>query len=145
MRRALVLQGEIMRTFIILLVLLSIGGCATKDEKIKSQEFDYSKSDSDLITALVARGSDVNKVHLVSFIIDCSTEQQVNNIIADAVQKGFEDDYASYSEKNKVWSASLNKFLKLNLDEIAANRAKLIPLMPVKGCTPIGWGASVVM
>ena len=134
-----------MRKFIVLLVLLSIGGCVTKDENIKSKEFDYLKSDSDLIAALVERGSDVNKEHLVSYIIDCSTEQQVNNIITDAVQKGFEDDYASYSEKNKVWSTSLSKSLKLNLDEIAANRAKLIPLMPVKGCKPIGWGASVVM
>ncbi len=59
------------------------------------------KSDCDLIAALVERGFDVNKEHLVSYIIDCSTEQQVNNIITDAVQKGFEDDYASYSEKTK--------------------------------------------
>lgn len=47
--------------------------------------------------------------------------------------------------KKKIWSTSLSKSLKLNLDEIAANRAKLTPLLPIKGCKPIGWGASVVM
>jgi len=124
------------RKFTILLFIFLVCGCATKVK-------DYSEADSGLIAALVSRGSDVNKEHLVSFIIDCSSEQQVSNIVSGAVQVGFEDDYISYSEKRKIWSTSLIKPLKLNLEQISINRAKLTPLMPVSGCKPIGWGASV--
>lgn len=124
--------------------LLFVIGCATKNESVKPQAFDYLKADRDLIAALVERGSDVNKEHLVSYIIDCASKQQVTNILSRATKQGFEDDYVSYSEKNKVWSTSLSKSLKLNINDISLYRSKLIPLMPAKGCKPIGWGASVV-
>ena len=141
-----ILQGRFMSKFILsVFSLLFVTGCATKIESVKPQAFDYLKADRNLIAALVERGSDVNKEHLVSYIIDCSTEQQVTNILTSATKQGFEDDYVSYSEKNEVWSTSLSKSLKLNLNEISLNRSKLIPLMPAKGCKPIGWGASVVM
>jgi regulator of RNase E activity RraB len=124
------------RKFTIFLFIFLVGGCATKVK-------DYSDNDSDLISALVNRGSDVNKEHLVSFIIDCSSKKQVSDIVSGAVQIGFEDDYISYSEKRKVWSTSLIKSLKLNLEQITTNRAQLTLLMPSNGCNPIGWGASV--
>jgi len=136
----------LMNKFIIsVLSLVFVFDCVAKDESVKPQAFDYKQADRDLITTLVESGSDVNKEHFVSYIIDCSTEQQVTNIITSAIKQGFEDDYVSYSEKNKVLSTSLSKSLKLNLNEIALNRGKLIPLMPAKGCKPIGWGASVVI
>jgi len=131
-----VIQGKFVRKFTILLFILLVGGCTTKVK-------DFSEADGGLIAALVSRGSDVNKEHLVSFMIDCSSKQQVSNIISGAVQLGFEDDYISYSEKRKVWSTSLIKSLKLNLEQISINRAKLTPLMPASGCNSIGWGASV--
>ncbi|MBU2299040.1 MAG: ribonuclease E inhibitor RraB [Gammaproteobacteria bacterium] len=133
------------KSILLVLSLLFFVGCATKNEISKPQAFDYLNADRDLIAALVQRGSDVNKEHFVSYIIDCSNEQQVTNILANATKQGFEEDYVSYSEKNRVWSTSLSKSLKLNLNEISLNRNKLIPLMPAKGCKPIGWGASVVM
>jgi hypothetical protein len=122
--------------FIILLCVFLAGGCATKVD-------DFSKLDQDLITLLVKKGANINKEHLVSFLIDCSTKQQVSHIMTDAMQYGFEDDYLSYSNKRQVWSTSLTKYIKLDLSEITVNRAKLTPLMPSKGCQPIFWGASV--
>ena len=141
-----ILHGVFMRKLKVLILSLSFfAGCAISNENQNSQEIDYSEADLDLIAALVERGSDANKEHLVSYTVDCSTEAQVKGILAGAIKQGFEDDYVSYSEKNKVWSTSLTRYLKLNLSEISSNRAKIIPLMPAQGCKSLGWGASVVM
>ncbi len=123
--------------------VLLLGGCSTKDIESRSVKIDYERHDRALIDELVARGADVNKEHYVSYIIDCSAEIQVSQVLSAGVKIGFEDDYPSYSEKRNTWSATLSKSMKLNLDEIAANRNLLFPVLPIQGCQPIVWGAAV--
>jgi len=129
-----------MRKFITLsFISILIVGCTTKPK-----EFDYSKADFGLIDALVLRGSDVNKEHWVSYTIDCKTEQQVNEVLAKAISLGFEDEYVSYSQKRNSWSSTVSKSMKLNVNDIALNRALLLPFTPQGSCYPLAFGASVV-
>ena len=134
-----------MRKLSVLFSLLLIGSCEAGNDSATTQEFDYSKTDSELISTMVKMGSDVSKEHQITYLIYCSTEQQVKKILAGAIQQGFEDDYVSYSDKDKMWSTSLIKNLKLNLNEISSNRAMLTPLIPPNGCKPIRWGSIVEM
>jgi len=131
------------RILLFTLVLLSVWGCATKKVEPEKQLFNYEISDQSLIELLIKQGSNANKEHWVSFMVDCETEEQVSEIISKAKLAGFEDDYISYSEKRKVWSSSLSAPLKLDLVEISVSRAKLMPLIPIKSCGAVGWGATV--
>ena len=133
------------RIILFTLVLLSVWGCATKKVKPEPPLFNYAANDQSLIELLVKQGSNANKHHWVSFIVDCETEKQVSEIISKAKLIGFDDDYISYSEKRKLWSSSLSVQMKLNIIEISASRAKLMPLIPTKTCGGVGWGATVVM
>jgi len=126
-----------------LLSLFFIGACTTKAPQ-KVAKFDYAARDSALIAELVQHGSDANKEHQIAYLIDCETEPQVTAVASEAVRLGFEDDYVSYSDKRQVWTTSLIKSMKLNLEEISQGRELILPLMPPQGCRPIGWGASVV-
>jgi hypothetical protein len=125
------------------LVFLSALGCAVKEVKDESRLFNYAKNDQGLIELLIKQGSNANKEHWVSFMVDCKTEKQVSEIISKAKLVGFDDDYISYSEKRKLWSSSLSASMKLNLNEISTYRAKLMPLIPTNSCSGVGWGASV--
>ncbi|TWX45635.1 ribonuclease E inhibitor RraB [Colwellia hornerae] len=139
-----ILQGTFVRRIILFtIVLLSVSGCATKKVEPEKQLFNYAESDQSLIELLIKQGSNANKKHWVSFMVDCETEEQVSVIISKAKLVGFDDDYISYSEKRKLWSSSLSAPMKLNLVEVSANRAKLMPLIPIKSCSGVGWGAAV--
>ncbi|NQZ23659.1 MAG: ribonuclease E inhibitor RraB [Colwellia sp.] len=131
------------RILLFTLVLLSVWSCATKKVDPEKQLFNYAKSDQSLIELLIKQGSNANKEHWVSFMVDCKTEKQVSEIISKAKLVGFDDDYISYSDKRKLWSSSLSAPMKLNLVEISASRAKLMPLISIKSCGGVGWGASV--
>jgi hypothetical protein len=127
------------------LVLISFWGCATKEIIHESSLLNYPEVDQSLIELLVQQGSNANKVHWVSFMVDCKTEQQVAEIILKAKIVGFEDDYISYSKESKLWSSSLSVPIKLNLSEVSKYRGKLMPLIPSNSCGTVGWGASVEM
>jgi len=128
-----------------ILTLLFLMGCTAKKIQSVPLLFNYSDTDQSLIELLIEQGSDANKVHRVSFLVDCKTEKQVADIISKAKIVGFDDDYISYSEQSKYWSSSLSAAIKLNLNEISAFRAKLMPLIPSDSCGAVGWGASVEM
>ncbi|MBA6252461.1 ribonuclease E inhibitor RraB [Colwellia sp. MB3u-55] len=94
---------------------------------------------------LIQKGSNAKKVHWVSFMVDCKSQQQVAEIISRAKIVCFDDDYIFYSEKRQLCSSSLSAYMKLNLSEISSFRAKLMPLIPSNSCGTVGWGASVEM
>ena len=132
------------KVLIFSLLLLLILSCSTKKIKVEPQLFNYTKSDQGLIDLLVTQGSNTNKEHWVSFMVDCKTEDQLSEIISKAKLVGFEDDYISYSEENKLWSSPLSVSIKLNLGEITKYRTLLMPLIPDEVCNGVGWGAGVV-
>jgi hypothetical protein len=141
-----ILQGKFVRKITLLtLVLISICGCATKQINLEPSPFNYLEADQSLIELLIQKGSNAKKVHWVSFMVDCKSQQQVAEIISRAKIVGFDDDYIFYSEKRKLWSSSLSAYMKLNLSEISSFRAKLMPLIPSNSCETVGWGASVEM
>ncbi len=131
------------RILLFTLMLLSVCGCATNKAEPAKQLFNYAETDQNLIKLLIKKGSNPKKEHWVSFMLDCKTEKQVSEVISKAKLVGFDDDYISYSENRKVWSSSLSAPMKLNLVEVSSSRAKLMPLIPIKGCDPVGWGATV--
>ncbi|MEP7704814.1 ribonuclease E inhibitor RraB [Paraglaciecola sp. 25GB23A] len=140
-----ILQGRfVFRILLFILALLLVMSCATKQVETESSLFSYIENDQSLIELLIQQGSNANKQHWVSFMVDCKTEAQVVEIIEKAKVVGFEDGYISYSAKRKLWSSSLSAPMKLNLIEISAYRAKLMPLIPTNTCDGVGWGASVV-
>jgi hypothetical protein len=130
-----------------LILLLSACASTSTDSMVKAepekQSINYAETDQSLIKSLVMEGSNPKKEHWVSFIIDCRTEKLVSDVISKAKLVGFDDDYISYSEKRKVWSSSLSSPMNLNLAEVSASRAKLMPLIPIKGCEPVFWGTTM--
>lgn len=140
-----IFQGKFVRKILVFSILpLLILSCTTTNKSVESPAFDYAKSDQGLIDLLIRQGSNPNKEHWVSFIIDCRTEEQVSKIISKAKLVGFEDDYISFSKENKHWSSSLSASMKLSLSDISGYRDKLMPLIPANLCKKVGWGASVV-
>nr|WP_277601513.1 ribonuclease E inhibitor RraB [Thalassotalea sp. G2M2-11] len=105
---------------------------------------DHSQTDKALIQALVNRGTDANKIHWVSFLIDCKDKGLVTSIADKADSLGYEADYVSYSKQRMSWSTTVSKEMKLNAAEIARHRAQLSPFVPSGACYPIGFGAAVV-
>lgn len=131
------------KTLLFTFVLILIWGCSTKNQKSDSQLFNYIKDDQSLVELLIEQGSNANKEHWVSFMVDCKTEKLVTEIISNAKLVGFDDDYISYSDKTKLWSSSLSVLMKLNIAEVTFHRNKLMPLIPEQLCQRVGWGASV--
>jgi len=127
----------------IILLLLLLSACTHNNKATLNEPIDYKKTDLGLIQLLKSNGSNVNKEHWVSYFVDCTTEQEVNDIILKAKALGFDDDYVSYSENKKTWSGTLSKSIPLNTQQLSKNRALLIPLFKNKSCHPILWGASV--
>lgn len=133
-----------MRKLLILLFPSLILGCAGNNQKAISSSFNYMKGDDGLINLLVQNGSNPNKVHSIDFIIECKSEQVVSDIVSEATQLGFEEDYINYSDKNGYWSTTLTTEVKLNLVDVSAQRNKLMPFIPNTSCKKVSWGASVV-
>lgn len=100
-------------------------------------------ADQSLIDHMVRVGTNPDKTHYVSYIIDCQSESLINEFIAKAEKLGYEDGYASFSESTELWSTSYSQEMKLNVSELAKHRAPLTKLLPPKGCEPISWGATV--
>lgn len=126
------------------LVFLSICSCATKEVQPTSSLIKYAEDDQRFIDFLIKNGSDPSKEHWVTFLVNCNTEKQISEILSKAKMEGFDDGYISYAETPKLWSSSLSATMKLNLNEVSASRAKLMPLIPMNSCDRVGWGAAVV-
>ncbi|MBU2918322.1 ribonuclease E inhibitor RraB [Psychrosphaera sp. F3M07] len=129
------------KILMISLCSLLIFGCTTKN---KQSEFDYQTSDQGLINLLVQQGSNPAKIHYISFFIDCKSQQVVTDISQKGVLLGFEDDYINFSDKDQLWSTSLNMSMPLTLNEVTTYRNKLMPIIPAGACKHVGWGSAVV-
>lgn len=126
-----------MERVIVLFVVVFVFGCT-------SNNYDYDKADQRMIALLVAKGSDTSKAHDISFFVDCRTKELVDGVIRAGVNLGLEDEYVSFSKKRNSWGGAFVVTSKLNAAEISEHRNKILPLMPERGCAPLGRGAGVV-
>ena len=99
--------------------------------------------DQNLIDLMVKNGTDVEKIHYVSFIIDCNSESLIKEFASEANKLDYEEGYISFSERIRLWTTSYAKEMKLNTAELAKHREPLTKLLPKQGCKPITWGSSV--
>ena len=110
-----------------------------------SQQKRELETDLKLIDLMVHNGTDVNKIHYVSYIIDCETEALLKDIILKSNELDYEQGYISFSESTNLWSTSFAKEMKLNIEEISNHKAPLTALLPKVGCKTISWGSTVEM
>ena len=112
--------------------------CAQQSDRPMAENYDYTRSDQSLINLLIKNGSNPQKIHAVEFMVDCTSKSVVTGIAKKATELGFAEDTVTYSQKLKMWSASLIIDMPSNF------RDKLTAIVPLKGCKMETWGASVV-
>ncbi|GHG05885.1 ribonuclease E inhibitor RraB [Thalassotalea marina] len=117
-----------------LFILALITGCAVNKQKMSTKN---------LIQALVERGSDVNKEHLIRYHIYCITKEDLDHVVKLATSEGFVPEESSYFKTDYNWYIALNKHSPLKFKPIYSSVKLLTKFQENRSCQKVTWGSSV--